>query len=264
MSRISFQEEGEEHNFWQNYTDLMSGFLIVFIITSLVAFGGYKVYVNQYHTVIKRLAYLEDTLAVYKDSLVCYKKYADLYIKMGVTESNINDILVNSELYKKIREFQKAQKEINRRYFKYNEKYQRFECTVDVMFEPESPIIPIQCYNDLEAAGKEIEDIVQKFKESTNVSFKIVIEGRAARSHNNPNPIAAQKNYAAKLSYERARNLLLFWKRKGLMNDIENQNGEIFISGSGLEGKGRYTGFGTDGEDRNKTFIIQIIPYITY
>lgn len=90
MSRISFREDGEEHNFWQNYTDLMSGFLIVFIITSLVAYGSYKVYVDLYHN-------------------------------KGITENNINDIVVNAELYKKIREFQEAQKSINRKYFKYNE-----------------------------------------------------------------------------------------------------------------------------------------------
>ena len=36
MSRLNFKNEGDEHNFWQNYTDLMSGFLVVFIITSLV------------------------------------------------------------------------------------------------------------------------------------------------------------------------------------------------------------------------------------
>ena len=233
MSRISFKEDGEEHNFWQNYTDLMSGFLIVFIITSLVAYGSYKVYVDLYHS-------------------------------KGITESNINDIVVNANLYKKIREFQEAQKSINQKYFKYNDKFQRFECTVDVTFLPESPVIPVQCYNELEAAGKEIEEIVDKFKESANVSFKIVIEGRAARSHNNPNPTSAQRAYAARLSYERARNLHLFWKSKGLMKNIEDQNGEVFISGSGFEGKGRYTGYGANGEDKNKTFIIQIIPYITY
>jgi hypothetical protein len=49
-----------------------------------------------------------------------------------------------------------------------------------------------------------------------------------------------------------------------LLKNIEKQNGEVFISGSGFEGKGRYTGYGPDGEDRNKTFIIQLIPYITY
>ena len=233
MSRISFKEEGEEHNFWQNYTDLMSGFLIVFIITSLVAYGSYKVYVDLYHD-------------------------------KGITEGNINDIVINAELYKKIREFQEAQKSINRKYFRYNEKFQRFECTVDVIFLPESPVIPTECYKDLEAAGKEIEEIINKFKKSTNVSFKIVIEGRAAQSHISPNPTATQKAYAAKLSYERARNLHLFWKSKGLLNDIESQNGEVFISGSGFEGKGRYTGYGANGEDKNKTFIIQIIPYLTY
>ena len=42
MSRIKFHDDGEEHNFWQNYTDLMSGFLIVFIIASIIAYNQYK------------------------------------------------------------------------------------------------------------------------------------------------------------------------------------------------------------------------------
>ena len=41
MSKLNFKNEGDEHNFWQNYTDLMSGFLVVFIITRLVAWYGY-------------------------------------------------------------------------------------------------------------------------------------------------------------------------------------------------------------------------------
>lgn len=233
MSRISFRENGEEHNFWQNYTDLMSGFLIVFIITSLVAYGSYKVYVDLYHN-------------------------------KGITENNINDIVINADLYKKICEFQEAQDSINRKYFKYNKEYQRFECTVDVLFAPESPVIPPTCYWKLREAGKEVEEIVDEFKESTNVSFKVVIEGRAAKSHSNPNPSADQRAYAARLSYERARNLHLFWKKNKLLTNIEQQNGEVFISGSGYEGKGRHTGYGPNGEDKNKTFIIQIIPYITY
>lgn len=233
MSRLSFREDGEEHNFWQNYTDLMSGFLIVFIITSLVAYGSYKVYVDLYHN-------------------------------KGITEGNINDIVVNAELYKKIREFQEAQKSINRNYFKYNAQYQRFECTVNVTFAPESPIIPQSSYSQLIEAGKEVEDIIEKFKESANVSFKVVIEGRAARPHDTPNPNEAQKAFAASLSYNRARNLHLFWTNRGLLRNIEKENGEVFISGSGYEGKGRHTGYGPNGEDRNKTFIIQIIPYIAY
>ena len=84
MNRIRFRDKGDEHNFWQNYTDLMSGFLIVFIIASLVAYGSYKVYVDLYHS-------------------------------KGITEGNINDIVVNAELYQKIREFQDAQKTISRK-----------------------------------------------------------------------------------------------------------------------------------------------------
>ena len=232
MSRISFRDNGEEHNFWQNYTDLMSGFLIVFIITSLIAYGTYKKYVKSF----------EDA---------------------GITEKNVGEIVINAELYKKIKEFQDAQKTISRKYFRYNEKYQRFECTVDVLFETDSPVIPNNCKGSLIEAGKEIEEIISKFKESTNVSFKVIIEGRAAQKHNTT-PSAAQKAYAARLSFERARNLHLFWKEKGLLKNVEQQNGEVFISGSGYEGKGRYKGFGPNGEDKNKTFIIQIIPYITY
>ena len=39
MRRLTFHNDGEEHNFWQNYTDLMSGFLIVFIIARLFIFS---------------------------------------------------------------------------------------------------------------------------------------------------------------------------------------------------------------------------------
>ena len=57
----------------------MSGFLIVFIIASLVAYSSYKIYVDLYH-------------------------------QKGITEANINDIIINADLYKKIRDFQDAQK----------------------------------------------------------------------------------------------------------------------------------------------------------
>ena len=97
MSRINFRNDGEEHNFWQNYTDLMSGFLIVFIVASLVAYSSYM-------------------------------RYVDLYHRAGVTEANIHDIYVNAELAKKIKEFQEAQKSLDNKYYSYNDTYNRFEC----------------------------------------------------------------------------------------------------------------------------------------
>lgn len=37
MKKIFKKDSGEEHNFWMSYTDLMSGFLVVFIIASVIA-----------------------------------------------------------------------------------------------------------------------------------------------------------------------------------------------------------------------------------
>ena len=218
MSRISFRDNGEEHNFWQNYTDLMSGLLIVFIIASLVTYTHFK----------------------------------------GISDGNSDEIKVKVEQYKKIKAFLEAQKTITRKYFRYNEEYQRFECTVGVMFKPKSADIPLACKPKLKEAGRVIDSIINEFSESTNVSFKVVIEGRAAQpSHITP----GDKAYAAQLSYERARNLHLFWTDNGLLTNIEKRNGEVIISGSGFDGKGRYSG---SDEDSNKTVIIQIIPCITF
>jgi hypothetical protein len=38
-----FAKRGEEHNFWMSYTDLMSGFLIIFIIANIIAHHRYGV-----------------------------------------------------------------------------------------------------------------------------------------------------------------------------------------------------------------------------
>ena len=233
MRRLNYKDESENHNFWQNYTDLMSGFLIVFIITSLVAWYGY----------------IKVTSAIGGDG---------------------GTIKVTIEQSRKIREFMDAQKLLESEYFRYNEKYQRFECKVDVRFRENDASIPPQDHKELIAAGKELESILLKFTKSVNVSFKIIIEGRAARHLSFP---TMQENeqadlngwaYAETLSYNRARNLYKLWSENSILENISSMNGELFISGSGFGGEGRYTGYGPNGEDRNKTFIIQIIPYITY
>lgn len=236
MRRIKFKDNGEEHNFWQNYTDLMSGFLIVFIIASLVAYNSYRGFV-------------------------------ELYYGVGVTEANINDIVVNAKLYKQIKEFQEAQKQLQSKYFAYSPKYNRFECTVDVLFKPEDPTIPERNKAELIAAGKELEGIIRKFVTTTDVAFKVIIEGRAAQKVGT-NPYLAHRNYAETLSYNRARNLKNLWLSNGILTNIESLHGEIFVSGSGYGGQGRHTHKtdknSRDPEGLNKTFIIQIVPYITY
>lgn len=230
MSRINFKDCGEEHNFWQNYTDLMSGFLVVFIITSLVAWYG--------------------------------------YIKVtGAIGGDGGNIKVTIEQSRMIREFNEAQKQLQSNYFYYNDEYQRFECKVDVRFQENDATIPSNCKNELIAAGIELENIIRKFNNSVKISFKVIIEGRAARHliyptmSQNHAADEAGWSYAETLSYNRARSLYNFWISNDILNDISKMNGEIFVSGSGFGGQGRYPNT-PQQEERNRTFIIQIIPYI--
>lgn len=231
MSKLNFKNEGDEHNFWQNYTDLMSGFLVVFIITSLVAWYG--------------------------------------YIKVtGVIGGDGGSIKVTIEQSRMIREFNEAQKSLVSEYFHYNEQYQRFECKSDIMFEPNLSNIPADKEEIFIEAGKElVNKILSKFKESVNISFKIIIEGRAARHLNKGSKEANEAADRAVWhtmeirSYERALSLYNLWNQNGIIKSIQEMNGEVFISGSGFGGQGRYSN--TPGqEELNKTFIIQIIPYI--
>lgn len=42
MKKLFKNESGEEHVFWMSYTDLMSGFLVVFIVLSAILYNHYK------------------------------------------------------------------------------------------------------------------------------------------------------------------------------------------------------------------------------
>ena len=42
MKKLFKKDSGEEHNFWMSYTDLMSGFLVVFIILSAILFNYFS------------------------------------------------------------------------------------------------------------------------------------------------------------------------------------------------------------------------------
>lgn len=258
MRRLNLHNDGEEHNFWQNYTDLMSGFLIVFIIASLVAYSSYKIYVDLYH-------------------------------EKGITEANINDIIINADLYEKIRQFQDAQKSLNSQYFRYNEQYKRFECKIDVQFTANDfENIRPEYIEDLKNAGVELDSILTKFTETTGVMFKVIVEGRLANDLKNggANWVTPESNpkawkAAMENSYKRALTVVELWRSNGILSNLlyndpaksaakvntsHNYTGELFVSGSGFGGQHRYKFSPQDpeGENRNKTFIIQIIPYINF
>ena len=247
MRRLNFRDNGEDHNFWQNYTDLMAGFLIVFIITSLLAYVGYK-------------------------------SFVDIFTVNSNGEVTVRDVIVNHKLYKKIREFQIVSKELGNKskYFKYNNEFRRFECSIDVQFVSGQAIIEDQYIDDLIAAGHELDSLVSFYQnKADNIAFKIIIDGRAANNLsatvNGGRPWvkddAMWKDMEVK-SYERARAVRDLWEANGIFNaDSNHSNIDVVISGSGFGGTGRYRqqrGSNVDYEARNKTFIIQIIPYINF
>ena len=246
MSRLSFKDNGEEHNFWQNYTDLMSGLLIVFIIASLIAY-------NNYHKLGGGII-----------EIVGGSKTGEL---SDSQKEHMKRLVANAELYEKVRQFDKAQESLNSKFFHYDKKYRRYECKLDVPFQSESSVIPSQYNSQLIEAGKELHQILKQFPTSDNIGFKVVIEGRAALRYGTT-PSQKSIQFADTLSYRRARNLYYLWKNSGVTDKIEKRGGEIFVSGSGYFGKGRHTTKtdpkSSDPEGLNKRFIIEVIPFIKF
>ena len=50
MKKLFKKNSGEEHNFWMSYTDLMSGFLVVFIILSAILYKHFNELYTHYET----------------------------------------------------------------------------------------------------------------------------------------------------------------------------------------------------------------------
>lgn len=213
--------------FWPSYVDLMTNLFAIILVLFVFFFTSHK--------------RLKETIT-------------------ATGGGNIDSIMLTIEQQKLVSDFYAAQKDLKRTYFKYNDTYKRFECNIDVLFKPESPVIPDENKAELIEAGHELDNIIKDFKKNVNISFKLVIDGRAAKPHN---ALINPQNYifAEKLSFQRADNLYHLWLNNHILRDIDNSDVEVFISGSGFGGKGRYTGFGLEGEDKNKTFIISIIPY---
>ena len=55
MRHIFKKNNGEEHNFWMSYTDLMSGFLIIFMLASIYMFNRYELEAEKFQRVSQEL-----------------------------------------------------------------------------------------------------------------------------------------------------------------------------------------------------------------
>lgn len=253
------KNEDEEHNFYQNYTDLLSGFLIVFIIASLLFYQHYQ----------KERENFELEKQKYKAliNMVGGTTGSDLTSEQLV---QLDQLVANAQLYQKVAAFDSAQNALNSKYFHYDKKYRRYECVIDVQFDSDNYEIKTKYKQSLIKAGKELVDILRDFPQSPNVGFKVVIDGRAAMEWDKKLTEYSQARIKEldRMSYLRSRGLYRLWESNGITKEIVNLGGEIFTSGSGLEGQGRHSKKTDpnhkDPEGLNKRFVIQVIPFIKF
>jgi hypothetical protein len=204
------KKQEEEHNIWMSFSDLFSGFMVIFIVISLMLFNR-----------------TEKELAATK------KQLAEI--------NRIEDALKN----------------LDKKFFDFDEMSKRYRLKADVNFLPNSSNIldiPIDKREGiLLEAGQNIHKLMVNLeKTSPNIDYLLVIEGFTQRNSTN---YLSEPDKGYKLSYERALSLTNYWSSNSL--DFKKfKNCEIIIAGSGYFGKSR----DEKNEDVNRRFSIQITP----
>lgn len=149
----------------------------------------------------------------------------------------------------KIKELNSSIENINKDYFKYDEKYRRHTLKdINISFKSKSSDIEdISVYDQirLRAAGKAICKFMKEAKDSIpEAEYLLIIEGQSSKDN-------YERNY--ELSYERALSLVKFWENEGI--NFDSLPCELIISGSGTKSK-----FREENEIDNQRFVIHIIP----
>ncbi|MBM6509146.1 hypothetical protein K0F60_07300 [Bacteroides fragilis] len=154
----------------------------------------------------------------------------------------------------KIEELNNSIKEIDNKYFKYDEQFKRHTLRdIDVSFNTYSSNIQDiekEQLDKLLKAGEAIMLFMQNAKTKIpEAQYLLIIEGQSSKDN-------YIKNY--ELSYERALALIKFWSTNSIEFDSLG-NCEILISGSGQSSKFRVQP-DIRGNKDNQRFVMHIIP----
>lgn len=163
-----------------------------------------------------------------------------------------NGILVKNKVeMDRIRQIDKALKELDKKYFGLDPNNNRYKLLVNVVFSPHSADINTigeKSLEELENAGSALFNKMKELSSDKNINYLLIVEGNTERFNNNwvTNP---DLGYIT--SYKRSLALKNFWQSKGF--DFSTfQNCEILIVGSGY--------FGRSHQANSRTFTIQITP----
>lgn len=154
----------------------------------------------------------------------------------------------------KIEELNNSIKEIDNKYFKYNEQFKRHSLRdIVVSFNTYSSNIhdiEIEQLDKLLKAGEAILHFMQNAKKKIpEAQYILIIEGQSSKDN-------YERNF--ELSYERALALIKYWNANSIEFDSLG-NCEVLISGSGQSSKFRIQP-DIRGNKDNQRFVMHIIP----
>lgn len=103
MKKLFGKNNGEEHNFWMSYTDLLSGFLIVFIIATII----YQHKQNKIYSVVRENGFdnVEDVVEMVNDHKLkgnltnINDKFKDLFDSLKVENVEFDSIEKSIRFY---------------------------------------------------------------------------------------------------------------------------------------------------------------------
>lgn len=176
-------------------------------------------------------------------------------VKMkGINDQLDKEVNAKEEQLRKIEELNNSIKEIDNKYFAYDEQFKRHTLKdIEVSFNTYSSNIydiEQEQLDKLLKAGLAIVRFMNSAKSKIpEAQYMLIIEGQSSKDY-------YTRNY--ELSYERALALIKFWSNNGIEFDTLG-NCEVLISGSGQSSKFRVQP-DIRGNKDNQRFVMHIIP----
>lgn len=161
--------EKKKDFFWLSFADVMTSMFFVMLVLFVL------VYTMQ--------------SKVIEDARQANEKLKALNEKLGKTEEEREKYLkaleAKAEELERIKAIDAAIKELEKGgLYEYNTTCKRFELKSDILFDQNSAVIPNSVKSNLILAGRQLNDLLQKYQGNQQVKFIVVIEGRAARHEN--------------------------------------------------------------------------------
>lgn len=176
-------------------------------------------------------------------------------VKMkGINTQLDKEVNAKEEQLRKIEELNNSIKEIDDKYFEYNEQFKRHTLKdIEVFFNTESANIhdiEKEQLDKLLEAGQAIVRFMNSAKDKIpEAQYLLIVEGQSSKD---------DYPYNYELSYKRALALIKYWSSNGI--EFESlSNCEILISGSGQASRFRVHP-DIRGNKDNQRFVIHIIP----